>query len=103
MRARERSSVLGHSDVKGHCEIAVAAKGFGRRKGERFLPIGSYPRRLGGRGGRVNTCTRVTVWHVAFHGPPAVVLASTRDTLPRGIYTRVYAARLFNGGRSRAI
>lgn len=27
MRARERSSVLGHSDVKGHCEIAVALKG----------------------------------------------------------------------------
>lgn len=24
VRARERSSILGHSDVKGHCEIAVA-------------------------------------------------------------------------------
>lgn len=34
-------------------------------------------------------------------GPP-VVLASTRDTLPRGI-PYVYAPRLFNGGRSVAL
>lgn len=51
----------------------------------------------------MNTCTRVTVWHVAFHRPgPPVVLASTRDTLPRGI-PYVYAPRLFNGGRSVAL
>lgn len=51
----------------------------------------------------MNTCTRVTVWHVAFHRPgPPVVLASTRDTLPRGI-PYVYAPRLFNSGRSVAL
>lgn len=27
VHAKQRSSVLGHSDVKGHCEIAVALKG----------------------------------------------------------------------------
>lgn len=103
MRARERSSVLGHSDVKGHCEIAVALKGSDGERANGFSLSAPTRGDWVGGGARVNTCTRVTVWHVAFHGPPAVVLASTRDTLPRGIYTRVYAARLFNGGRSRAI